>query len=190
MTGRILTLLIGLVALAGCAPTSGVITKVSGTTGLQVGSIAPDVQYESLEGKEASFNRTRQPVAIVAFVAPQGAACCWLDPGVINIADQLWELPVTVAQFSLPTKECPHGPGCVEVCNLRKGRVMSLCDAQRLAWNAYGKPAPDTLILVGTDNKVLAKGSLDDPKTVVDEAMRLGQIERDRRPGYDRFDIY
>lgn len=190
MTGRILTLLAALTGFAGCAPTAGIITKTSGTTGLQLGSIAPDVQYESMDGKQASFKKVRQPVAIVGFVAPQGAACCWLDPKVVNIADQFWDLPVTVAQFSLPTEKCPHGPGCVEACNLRKGGVMSLCDAERLAWNAYGKPAPGELILIGADNKIVMKGSLNDPKSVVDEARRLGQIEKGRRGGGDRFDIY
>jgi len=192
MTGRILTVLIVLIALAGCMPTSGVITKASGTSGLQIGSVVPDVEYESMAGKQTSFNKARQAVAVIAFVTPQGAACCSLDPKVVNIADQLWEVPVTVAEFSLPTSECPHGPGCVEACNLRKGRVMSLCDAGRLAWNAYGKPAPGTLILVGPDNKVVAKASLSDPGALVDEARRLGQIQKkeQRGPGGGRLDIY
>jgi hypothetical protein len=192
MTGRVFILLIALLGLAGCVPTSGVVTETSGTTGAQIGSLVPDVEYKSLEGKQASFNKARQPVAVVAFVAPQGAACCSLDPRVVNLADQFWDLPVTVAQFSLPTSKCPHGPGCTEACNLRQGRVMSLCDAQRLAWNAYGKPAPGTLLLVGPDNKIMAKGSLRDPGAVVDEAMRLGQIEKERLrgPGGERLGIY
>ncbi|MCL5278350.1 MAG: hypothetical protein M1376_00390 [Planctomycetes bacterium] len=134
-----------LIGLAGCAPTSGVITGTS-TPAWYAGAVAPDVQYKSLEGKQASFNKIRQPVAIVAFVAPPGTACCWLEPTVVNLAGQLWDLPMTVAQFSEPTSKCPHGAGCVEVCNLHKGAVMSLCDAQKLAWKAYDKPAPETLI--------------------------------------------
>lgn len=190
MTGRILALLIALIGLAGCAPTSGVITGTS-VPAWYAGTMAPDVEYKSLEGKQASFNKVRQPVAIVAFVAPPGTACCSLEPKLVNLANQLWDLPVTVAQFSLPTDKCPHGPGCVEVCNLRQGRVMSLCDAQKLAWRAYGQPAPGTVILIGPDNKMVTKGSLSDPQAVVTEAKRLGQIEKDRPgPGGERIGIY
>jgi hypothetical protein len=67
---------------------------------------------------------------------------------------------------------------------------MSLCDAERLAWNAYGKPASGELILVGEDNKIAMKGSLNDPKAVVDEARRLGQIEKGKGWGGGRLDIY
>jgi hypothetical protein len=192
MTGRIIALLTAVIGLAGCVPTSGVVTQTSGATGAQIGATVPDVEYQSKEGKQASFNKVRQPVAVIAFVAPQGANCCSLDPGVVNIADQLWDLPVTVAQFSLPTSKCPHGPGCVEACNLRKGRVMSLCDAQRLAWDAYGKPAPGTLILIGPDNKIVAKASLHDPKAVVVAAQELGRVEseKERGPGGERLGVY
>jgi hypothetical protein len=192
MIGRTLAGLIALIAVAGCTPMSGVVTKASGTSGLQIGSVVPDVQYESMAGKQTSFDKARQAVAVIAFVAPQGAACCSLDPKVINIADRLWDVPVTVAEFSLPTSKCPHGPGCVEACNLRKGRVMSLCDAGRLAWNAYGKPAPGTLVLVGPNNRVVVKASLSDPGAVVDEARKLGQaqIKEQRGPGGGRLDIY
>jgi hypothetical protein len=189
MIGRILILLTALIGFAGCTPTSGVITGTS-TPAWYAGTIAPDVQYQSLEGKQASFNKVRQPVAIVAFVAPPGTACCWLEPAVVNLAGQLWDLPVTVAQFSLPTSKCPHGAGCVEVCNLHKGGVMSLCDAQKLAWKAYGKPAPGTLILIGPDNKMVAKGSLSNPKPIMDEAQRLGEREKTRGPGGERLGIY
>jgi hypothetical protein len=190
MMGRILTLSIALMGVAGCMPTSGVITETSGMTGASVGSTAPDVEYKSMEGKQASFNQAREPVAVIAFVAPKGAACCALDPRVVNLADQVWDLPVTVAQFSLPTSKCPHGPGCTEVCHLRQGRVMSLCDAERLAWNAYGKPAPGTLILVGSDHKIVAKAALRSPQTIVEEARKLGQIEKKQVPGGDRRAIY
>lgn len=177
-----------LVGLAGCAPTSGVIT---GTSGPQVGSLAPDVQYVSAEGKHGDFNKARYPVAVIAFSAPEGANCCWLDPKVVNVAGQLWDLPVTVAQFSLPKGKCPHGQGCMEACNLRKGGLMSLCDAQRLAWNAYGQPAPGSLILIGPDNKILVTGSLDNPKAVLDEARNLGQAEKKRRDAAgNRIDTY
>ncbi len=191
MTGRRVALLIVLLGLAGCASPSGVVTGTS-TPAWYAGTVAPDVEYRSLQGRQTSFNKIRQPVAVVAFVTPPGATCCWLDPTVVNMADQLWDLPVTVAQFSEPTSQCPHGAGCTEVCNLRQGRVMSLCDAQQLAWRAYGKPAPGTLILIGPDNKILSKGTLNDPRVIVNEARRIGQTEKERLrgPGGERLKIY
>jgi hypothetical protein len=189
MAGRKLILSMALIGITGCASTSGVITGTSGAAS-HVGTIAPDVEYKSMEGKQASFNEVRAPIAVVVFVAPQGTSCCSLEPRVVNLANQLWDLPVTVAQFSEPTSKCPHGPGCVEVCNLRKNGIMSLCDAQRLAWKAYGKPAPGTLILIGSDNKTVATGSLSNPGPIVDQAKRLGQKEKKSVPGENRKDIY
>jgi hypothetical protein len=189
MTGRILIVLAALIGVAGCTPTSGVITGTS-TPAWYAGTVAPDVDYRSLDGKQASFNKVRQPVAIVAFVAPPGAACCWLEPTVVNMAGQFWDLPVTVAQFSEPTSKCPHGAGCVEACNLHKGAVMSLCDAQKVAWKAYGQPAPGTLILIGPDNKIVAKGALSNPKPILEAAKRLGEEEKKSGPGGERLGIY
>ncbi len=187
MIGRILVLLTALLTLAGCASPSGVITGASAPA-QDAGTVAPDVEYRSMQGGQTSFNKVRQPVTIVAFVAPPGDACCWLDPEVFNLADQFWGLPVTVAQFSEPTSQCPHGAGCTEVCNVHEGSVMSLCDAQKLAWHAYGRPTPGALILVGPDNQILMKGLLSNPWAVVNEAKRIGQIEKERLrgPGAER----
>lgn len=187
MKARNLILSLALIGVTGCASTSGVIT---GTSGPEVGSIAPDVEYRSLQGHQASFHQVRQPIAIIAFVAPEGASCCWLEPRVVNLANEFRDLPVTVAEFSLPTSQCPHGPGCVEACNLHQGRVMSLCDAQRLAWKAYGKPAPGTLILIGRENQILAKGSLSNPNALVAEARRLAEKLNQPGPGGERLGIY
>jgi putative hemolysin len=190
MIGRILVLT-ALLAWAGCASASGVITGPSAPAP-DTGTVAPDVEYRSMQGGQASFNKVRKPVTIVVFVTPPGAACCWLDPEVFNLADQFWDLPVTVAQFSLPTSQCPHGAGCTEGCHIREGSVMSLCDAHRLAWDAYGRPTPGTLILLGPDNRIVMTGPLGNPSAVVNEAKRLGRMEKERLrgPGGERLGIY
>jgi hypothetical protein len=182
MTGRILVLLTALPAWAGCASPPGAITGTSASAPYTV-TVAPEVEYRNMQGGQASFNQVRKPIALVAFVEPPGTACCWLDPAVFNLADQFWDLPVTVAQFSLPTSQCPHGAGCTEVCNIHEGSVMSLCDAHRLAWDAYGRPTPGTLILIGPDNRIVMTGPLGNPGPVVNEAKRLAQIEKERRGG-------
>jgi hypothetical protein len=189
MTGRILIVSIALITVAGCASTSGVVTGTS-VPAWYAGTVAPDVEYKAMDGKQTSFHKARQPIAIVAFVAPEGASCCWLDPKIINLANQLWDLPVTVAEFSEPTGQCSHGPRCVEVCNLHKGGVMSLYDAQKLAWKAYGKPPAGTLILIRSDNNIVATGSLSDPDLIVAQAKQLGQKQKESMPGGDRLGIY
>ena len=172
-----LVAMVGMVALVGCIPTSGMVTGVSGP---ELGSMAPDVQYVSSKGEQGDFNKARLSIAVIVFSAPEAANCCWVDPKVVNVADQLWGLPVTVAQFSLPKGKCAHGQGCVEVCNLHKNRLISLCDAKRIAWNAYARPVPGSLILIGPDNKILMNGSLSNPNVVVDEAKRLGKVEKEK----------
>lgn len=191
MTGRILVLLTALLAGAGCASPSGVITGTSAPAPYTA-TVAPEVEYRNMQGGQASFNQVRKPVALVVFVEPPGIACCWLDPDVFNLADQFWDLPVSVAQFSLPTSQCPHGAGCTEVCHIHEGSVMSLCDAQKLAWHAYGRPTPGTLILLGPDNRIVMTGPLGNPWPVVNEAKRLGRIEKERLrgPGGERLGVY
>ena len=191
MAGRILVLLTALLALAGCESPSGAITGTSAPAQNE-GTVVPDVEYRSMQGGLASFNEARQPVTLVAFVAPPGSTCCWLDPDVFNLADQFVDLPVTVAQFSEPTSQCPHAATCTEGCHVHDGSVMSLCDAQQLAWRAYGRPTPGTLFLLGPDNRILMKGSVSNPWAIVNEAKRLAQLEKDRllAPPIERAGIY
>jgi len=121
MNGRSFMLLIALIGVACCGSPSGsgLITGTS-TPGWYAGTIAPDVEYKSMEGNQVSFKKVRQPVTLIAFTAPEGASCFALDPKVVNIANQVWDLRVTVAQFSLPASKCPHGPGYVEVRERRQ----------------------------------------------------------------------
>ena len=152
-------MVVGLTALAGCAPTSGVIT---GSSGPVVGTKASDFQYVSAEGAQATFDKVRYPVAVLAFTSAPGATCCWLEPRVAGLSEQMHDLPVTVAQVSLPTGKCPHGKGCTEACNLHKFGLMSLCDADGIVWKAYGKPEAGTVVLIGKDNMIVQTGMLAD----------------------------
>jgi len=161
-------------------PDSGTITGVSGP---QIGPVAPDIYYLSAEGKKGDFNRIRYGLALVAFSPPDDARCCSLDPKVVNLSDELWNLPVTVAQVSLPNGKCPHGQGCLEAGSVCNKRLVTFCDANSVAWNAYGRPTPGSVILIGPGNKVLMTGSLDHPRNVLSEARRLGQEELDRARG-------
>lgn len=186
MTARILTLLGVAIGLAGCAPTSGVITLAVGRSPATVA----DIQYVSADGRETSFNQVRYSTTIVAFSSTEGANCCAIDPRVVQIADQVWELPVTVAQISIPNGKCPHGSGCVEACNLREGGLMSLCDADRLAWEVYGQPVSGKLFLINAQSEVLMTGDISDPKAVVEGARTVARSFDQRRDRLDGPEIW
>ena len=139
-TKVIILLLASMMILAGCAtkPTSGVVGWKSGT--FSVGSYAPDIPFTSVDGKKTTFHKVRQPIAIVAFTSPPAEECCWVRPDLLSLTKRFKVLPVTVAQVSVPTSKCPHGADCVKVCNLGKANLISLCDADRKAWNAHDQP--------------------------------------------------
>jgi hypothetical protein len=170
--------------LAGCAPVSGVIT---GTSGSRVGSMPPDIQFVSADGWSSSFDWARCPIAIVAFTSPEGSACCRLDPQMANLADQLADLPVTVAQVSLPQGERPGSQECPEIRHVRKSGMIFLYDAERIAWNAYGQPNPGALFLIGQDGHILMTGSLEDAEPILQETRRLGQEEQKQRQAEEGF---
>lgn len=164
--------------IAGCAPVAGVVT---GAVGSRVGSKAPDIQYVTVEGRPSSFNWARCPIALVAFTSSESPAGYTVNPSVADLADRLWDLPVTVAQLTLPPEDRSHGVDRAQIGRARKSGMMFLVDADRLAWNAYGQPAPGTLLLLRDDGTIVMTGSLGDPEAVLREARRLGEIER-RRP--------
>jgi len=165
--------------VAGCAPTSGLITAA---TAPAVGTKVQDFEYTSITGRQATFSQVRYPVAILAFTSPPGNACCWLDPKVVSLANQMWNLPVTVAEISLPTEKCSHGPGCSEGCRLHAG-LMSLCDTSKVVWNAYGRPRLGTVILIDQDNNVVQTATLDDLNSLLAKAQQLGKVAAQSRPG-------
>lgn len=115
----------------------------------------------------------------MAFAAIEGSAGQQLDPTVVALADQLADLPVTVAQISLPPEGSAAGGEAAHTPS--KSGMMYLYDAHRIAWEAFGRPNPGELILIGRNGDVLATGSLRDPQSVLDETRRLGQIDKDQR---------
>jgi len=160
--------------VAGCTAgqRSGV---VEGAAAPAIQGDAPDITFETAGGGEASFQRVRRPVALLAFTESPGAQCCWIEPRLLRNADALSDVPVTVAQVSLPTSHCEHGSGCSEACRLQDYRLLTLCDADRKAWNAYGRPAPGTVLLIDAENRIVADGRLTRMDPLVDKARELGE---------------
>lgn len=179
----VLTLLV----VAGCASQGGTIVGVKGPV---VGSTVPDVTYVSNEGKQTTFNKARYGVAVVAFTTAPGATCCWLNPKVVQLADQVWDLPVTVAQILIPENPCPHGNACMETCYLHKAGLMALCDGGHILWDAYGKPKPGTLVLIDSKGKVIESASLDASGPLMARAKQMGKNSEEKPAVGDRRDVF
>jgi len=115
---------------------------------LAVGSFAYDIPFTTSDGKRTTLNRIRQPVTIVAFVDTPGDACCAVKSEVADLSAEFKRLPVTVVQVSGPTSTCAHSSGPRRVCHLKRSDPVVLCDRDRIAWDGFGRPRPETLILV------------------------------------------
>jgi hypothetical protein len=178
---RILTMLAMAVSIyivyipTGCAPVSGTVT---GTFGAKIGAMAPDIYFTSADGLRSSLDWARYPIALVAFTAPQSPGAPGVDPAMADLCDELSSLPVTVAQIALPQD------GRTLSTHPRKSGMIFLYDAQRLAWDAYGRPAEGELMLIGAEGQILKTGSLKDPAPLLLEARRLGEIEKHYRDLY------
>lgn len=153
------------ILLAGCdtgAPL-GLVTAAQAAPGWEkgpsVGLTAPVIRFADPDGKQRTISAREDWMTLIGFVRPGGADCCMLSSPLTNLAARYWDKPIRVVQLSLPTKSCPHGPGCVETCKVEPLNLVALCDAGGVADRAFGAPRPGTVILVGPDGKVLATGS-------------------------------
>jgi len=170
--------LVPLLALAGTLALGGCATEPSSVAGiiaeseqLSPGQPAPDFPVVTTDGKEARFGEIRKPTTIVAFVSPTGDRCCQLDPKLVSLARELENRRVGVVQISEPNATCPHGLGCAAACNLKDPYLISLCDAEHRAWEAYREPEPNTAVLINYRGEVVQVASL----------AKLGMVARKAR---------
>ena len=177
-----------LMVTGGCnpAPRAGIV----GWEGIVPGSLVKDIPFTAMDGTKTTFHKVRGPIAILAFTKTPPDKCCWVSPQLVNLTNQFQGLPVSVAQISLPTGKCPHGPGCTEMCRLGETQLFSFCDTDRIAWKAYGEPTPGTVILIDQKDKVIATGSLDNLKPVTDKAHEMGQKLHESDPDKLRRHFY
>lgn len=169
--------------ITGCAPkpTSGVVGWAEGAFSL--GSFAPDIPFTSADGERTTFHEVREPIALVAFAGPSAEACCRLRPELLALTERFRILPVTIAQVSVPPSRCPHGASCTAVCNLGATDLVSLCDADRIAWNAYERPNPGTVFLIDENSRVMQIGSVDNLEVLADKAEELADAVDEQRFG-------
>ncbi len=166
-----------LIVLMGCttepAPMGGIIKLNSD---FPVGQYAPDIPFTSTDGKETTFNQMRQSIAIVAFTTVSSEACCSSSPTLVDLASRLEDLPITVAQIHLPTSEYPYRQELMEHYSLSNEGIVTLYDAQHLAWRGFGRPNPNTVLLIDDYDRIVCMSKdLDNLKHLTYRARRLGE---------------
>ena len=192
-TTAISILVVGL--LAGCAQQGGIVTSGAVTPGWEngpaVGLKAPQVKFTGADSKEHTLTLGLDRISIVGFVEPKGEECCMLSPVLAEAASRYWNKPVRVVQISLPTAECPHGAGCVESCHVPPLHVKALCDSDRVAYKAFGKPGNQTLLLLDGNGKVARVATMDQIKELFPQADKLvEEAEEKLVSGYRLADYY
>jgi hypothetical protein len=80
--------------------------------------------------------------------------------------------PITIAQISFPFDKGPNESGHTEASNLDAPLVM-LCDADQIAWRAYDKPKPNTILLIDDNGKIVEIGSIEDLEPIARKAQIL-----------------
>ncbi len=172
----IFTLLVPTMAFSGCATSNKPISGVVGwSKEASVGSPVPDIPFISMEGKHRTLSKIRLPITILVFTSTPGVACCRLEPELVTLADRFKKDPITVVQISLPNNKCPHGASCSEACNINNARLLSLCDADRIAWSAFHQPKLGTVFLVGENGKIVGINSTENLRSIADRAHELAQ---------------
>lgn len=177
MNVKVIIGILGLVVFSGCTSvpqnaSSGVVGKKEH---FPIGTYAPNIPFTSVTGKATTFYSIRQPIAIVAFVGFSGGACCWLNPDLVTLAESFRDLPVSIVQVSLPTEKCSHGPGCIAKCNINDAHLVSLCDAEHIAWKKYSKPEMNTVFLIDKSGKIIDSEKLINIKPLAGQARELAE---------------
>ncbi len=161
--------------VVGCTtesmPTSGVIKLNSD---FPVGKYAPDIPFTSDGGKETTFNKIRQPIAILAFMSTSSANT--LEPILVNLAENFRDLPVTVAQIYLPSGKYPSAQEFMASNNLHNKDLVTLYDAEYIAWRGFGQPKPNTVLLIDDNGKIVSiSKEIDNLKSLSDRAQELAE---------------
>jgi len=163
-----------MLGLMGCATEPA---QVGGVVELSsdfpVGQYAPDIPFTSTDGEETTFDQIRQPIAVVAFTSVSSETCCPPSPALVSLASRFEDLPITVAQVHLPTSEHPNK---LEHYSLNREGIVTLYDAQRIAWRGFGNPKPGTVLLIDDNGRIVGiNRELDNLKPLAAKAQLLGE---------------
>lgn len=173
---RVLLLMIVLGLLSSCAYDPEAVTGiVSQSEPLRPGTKPSGLVVTTPEGYQRPFILLREPIAIVTFLTVDADQCCWLNPRLVSLADEIRLKPITVAQISMTKGQCEHGSDCKIACHLTDPHLVSLCDVQGFAAKAYHHPKPGTVFLVNRLDKVDTVGDLSNLDPIIRRATKLAE---------------
>ena len=178
-------------ALAGCqanteaGPVTATLAQPGWEKGPVVGLPAPRIEFTSQDGKARAVRGNTGWITLLAFVPTEGKECDYLLPILVEAAGRYYNKPIRVVQVAEPAKDCPHCEGCMEASHVHILHLLALCDASHKAYGAFGRPAPGTLLLVGTDGKVMAISKVDEVSKLYPKLDEMASaMERQNLPLY------
>ena len=128
---------------------------------LSPGDSAPMIPLVDTTGKQTSLTRMSKPIVIVAFTDSETQA----NAGLATLGKRFKHDWITVVQVT-PTAGKQS----------RSSHVLTLRDPDRIAWEAYKKPAPGTVFLVNDYGKIAVVGSLSNLGIIERKAKRLNTV--------------
>ena len=166
------------VAAAGCQQRMQTGVVVDDPTVRQIQApYAVELAVRSFQGKKARLRSVVRGTYVVAFVQPEGEACCEVNPAVNSLARELADSEVDVVQITLPTEQCPLEHDLHD-CPTPASNLLRFYDPGRVAWAAYRHPAAGAIFLVGPDNRVERVAALDYPDELISQARELARARR------------
>lgn len=133
-------------------------------------------------GKPVRLDKIGGPFYVVGFVEPPRRDAEYLHPVLTDLAQKFWLDSIPVIQITLPTKRCPpeeiRKEAGAEIPPETKDNFARFFDADRIAWEAFDRPRPGTILVVDRTSLVPlldARATLADPPRLV---ARLEELQR------------
>jgi len=154
------------------------------------GSVVPRIPLRGADGEATTLEAVGGPLCIVGFVDAAESDAWTPRAGLAGLARRMALDDVPVVQIVVPPGGEPPD-GAVSVEDEPPGNMVLLADPGRVAWEAFGRPEPGTLMVLDDDRMIRRTGRLAEPLLVIIKARSLArQLEREQtewwREGLDR----
>jgi hypothetical protein len=161
-------------ALAGCEyGRSGVVVSSRPPILLHYPEFLPRIEVECVSGKTVRLDKIGGPFFVIGFIEPPGRDAGYISPVLVEMARELRLDSIEVIQITLPTKACPLDAAQREGCEEPRKNFSRFFDPDRVAWAAFWKPKPGTILLVNRFSLIPVidkRSTVDDPKPIVNRA--------------------
>lgn len=182
LLGLTLLCLAGVFLATGCArpaaPT-GVVVSTKPPALLHYSQYAPRVTVMRPDGSEIRIGHVGGPFFVVGFVEPPAQDAGYFSPALAEMAGKLSLDGTAVIQITVPTELCKLTPQQQAASPMPRENLYRYFDPSKLAWKAYWRPDPGTVMLVDRQNLIPIinkRGKLNDPKSVqamIDHAKQM-----------------